>query len=216
MSRARVAGFSPSTSLEALSSGATVSTCLELLNTVYHLSLLTIGTTHVGIGVDARSGCVIDMHLPLHNRRMQVRNAGTLGVYPYPDQQGVPTDFVPETETPRPPLDARARVVGPPILVDVTSEDTGVLRATDIVLSRFALTEAATERPVAGTVLASVGVSATVDAGLDLRADPATVTSGHVFLVPARALKAATTYAVDFEGSVKGVIVSRRWQFTTR
>ncbi len=216
MARARAAGFSPATSLEVLSGGASVSGCLELLNTVYHLSLLTIGATQVGIGVHARAGCVIDMHLPLHNRGMQVRRGGTVGVYPYPDQEGVPTEFLPDSETPRPPLEAGVREVGPPILVDLTSKDTGVLRASDIVLSRFVLKEAATERPVAATVLASVGVSATADASLVSRADAAVASSGHVFLVPTRPLKAATTYAVDFEGWVKGVAVGRRWQFTTR
>jgi hypothetical protein len=216
MARARAAGFSPATSVESLSTGATVSTCLGLLNTVYHLGMLTIGATHVGIGVHARSGCVIDIHLPLHNRRMQVRKGGTVGVYPYPGQVGVPTGYLPETETPRPPLDAGVHEVGPPILVDVTSEDTGVLRASDIVLSRFALTEAASEQPVAATVLPSVDVSATADAGLDQRADAAVVSNGHVFLVATRPLKPATTYAVDFEGSVKGITVGRRWHFTTR
>jgi uncharacterized protein YkwD len=216
MARARAAGFSPATSLETLSTGTTVATCLELLNTVYHLSLATIGATHVGIGVHGRSGCVIGMHLPLRNRRMQARTGGTVGVYPYPDQEGVPTGFLPDTETPRPPLDARLREVGPPILVDLTSEDTGVLRASDIVISRFTLTEFASERPVAGIVLASVGVSSKAEAGLDHHADPAVVASGHVFLVPTRPLEPATIYVVDFEGSAKGITVGRRWRFTTR
>jgi uncharacterized protein YkwD len=216
MVRARAAGYIAAASFEALSSGTTVPACLELLNTVYHLSLLMIGAIDVGIAVHAEVGCVIDVHLPLHNQRTQVRSGGTVGVYPYPGQMGVPTVFRPDTETPRPALDAGLSEVGPPILVDLNSEDTGVLRANDIVLSRFALIEVASERPVEATVLASVGVSATASAGLDLHTDGALVSSSHVFLVPARPLKAATAYAIDFEGSAKGVVVTQRWQFTTR
>ncbi len=216
LERVRASGYETALAFEAISSGTSAAACLELLNTVYHLGVLMIGATEVGIAVNPEAGCVIEPQLPGRRPRMQTRRAGTLGVYPYPGQAGVPTAFMPATEMPNPAPDLGDALAGPPILADLNSEAAGALAASDIVIERFALTEVAGARPVEARVLASRGVAAAPGAGLDLRVDRRLASAGHVFLLPMHALKPQTAYAVDFSGSANGFALSRRWEFRTR
>ena len=147
---------------------------------------------------------------------MQARRAGTVGVYPYPGQRSVPAAFMPATEIPNPAPDVGDAVVGPPILVDLNSDAADSSATGGIVLARFALTEVASGRPVEARILASRRVAAAPGAELEVRVDRRLPSAGHVFLLPLRTLKTGTAYAVDFSGSVDGVGVSRRWDFTTR
>ena len=214
--RIRATGYETAVSYEAISSGTTARACLELLNTVYHLESLMIGATDVGIAVHADAGCVIEPQLPHLRARMQMRRAGSVGVYPYPGQAGVPAAFMPATETPNPAPDLGHAVIGPPILVDLDSDASPGLAASDVVLERFELHEASSGKPVTARVLAARTVLAGPGAGLSLQVDRRLVSAGHVFLLPLQPLAPATTYAVAFSGSVKGVPVSRQWGFTTR
>jgi uncharacterized protein YkwD len=214
--RIRAAGYDTRVSFEAISSGSTARACLELLNTVYHLGALTVGATDVGIAFEPGGGCVIEPQLPGRHAALQARAPGTTGVYPYPGQVGVPTAFMPATETPNPAPDLGDAVVGPPILVDLNSAAAAGLAPSDIVVARFTLAEATEGPPVSARVLASANVVAAADAGLDLRLDRRLVSTGHVFLLPLQPLKAATAYTVEWHGSIGGVDVSRRWGFTTR
>jgi hypothetical protein len=170
----------------------------------------------VGIAVEPSAGCVIEPQLPRGAKTMQARPAGTLGVYPYPGQAGVPAAFMPATETPNPAPDLGDALVGPPILVDLNSAAAGGLAASEIVLARFALTEAAGGSPLDARVLASRGVTVAPGASLDLRGDRRLASAGHVFLLPLRPLKPVTAYTIEFSGSANGAAVSRRWGFTTR
>ena len=217
--RIRAAGYETSVSFEAISSGATAEACLELLNTVYHLGSLTMGATDVGIAVEPGAGCVIEPQRPGRNSVLQARPAGTVGVYPYPGQAGVPVAFMPATEIPNPAPDLGDAVVGPPILVDLNSAAAANgLAASAIVLARFTLTDAADGTPVAARILAGGNVALAEPAGAlsDVRVDRKLVSAGHVFLLPLRTLKRLTAYTVEFSGSINGVAVSRRWDFTTR
>lgn len=214
--RIHAAGYETSVSFEAISSGSTARGCLELLNTVYHLGALTIGATDVGIAIEPGAGCVIEPQRPGRHAALQARPAGTVGVYPYPGQAGVPAAFMPATETPNPAPDLGNAVVGPPILVDLNSAAAAGLAPSDIVLARFTLAEGADGTPVAARILASGNVVAAARAGLDLRLDRRLVSAGHVFLLPLHPLKASTAYTVEWRGSVGGLEVSRRWGFTTR
>jgi len=216
LERVRASGYETAMGLEAISSGANAPACLELLNTVYHLGVLMIGATDVGIAVHPGAGCVIEPQLPGTQPRMQARRAGTLGVYPYPGQAGVPSAFMPATESPNPAPDLGDAVVGPPVLVDLNSEAAGGLAASAVVLSRFALTEAASGLSVPARVLGSRSAAAAPGAPIELRVDRKLASAGHVFLLPLATLKPSTTYAVEFAGSADGIAVSRRWEFTTR
>lgn len=214
--RVRASGYDTQVNFEAISSGTSAQACLELLNTVYHLGSLMIGATDVGIAVNPAAGCVIEPQLPRRMERMQARRAGTVGVYPYPGQRSVPAAFMPATEMPNPAPDLGDTVVGPPILVDLNSDAAVSPAVGGIVLARFALVEAATGRPVETRILGSRGVAAAPGAALDVRVDRRLTSAGHVFLLPMQPLKTATAYAVDFSGSVNGIGVNRRWDFTTR
>lgn len=216
LDRIRAAGYDTGVSFEAISSGSTAPACLELLNTVYHLGALTIGATDVGIVVEPGAGCVIEPQRHGRHAALQARPAGTAGVYPYPGQAGVPTAFMPATETPNPAPDLGDAVIGPPILVDLNSAAAAGLAPSDIVLARFTLADGADGTPVAARVLASGNVIAAPSAGLDLRPDRRLVSAGQVFLLPLQPLKASTAYTVEFSGAVDGAEVSRRWGFTTR
>jgi len=214
--RVRAIGYDTAVAFEAISSGTSAKGCLELLNTVYHLGLLMIGATDVGIAVNPSAGCVIEPQVPGHAQRMQARPAGTVGVYPFPGQHGVPAGFMPATEMPNPAPDLGDAVVGPPILVDLTSAAPGGLAPSDIAIGRFALIEAASGKPVEARVLASRSVAARAGAEVELRVDRRLASAGHVFLLPLRPLKSTASYEVEFSASVDGMAVSRRWDFTTR
>ncbi len=213
--RIRAAGYETEHAFEAISSGTSARACLQLLNTVYHLGALMVGATDVGIGVHADAGCVIEPQLPRHDERMQSRRAGTVGVYPYPGQTGVPAAFMPATETPNPAPDLGDAVIGPPVLVDLNSRAASGLAAGEIVLHRLSLTEAGGTTPVAARILASRAVKAAPGSELDVRVDRRLLSAGHVFLLPLQPLAPGASHAVEFSGTVNGTHVSLRWQFAT-
>jgi len=154
IARLAAAGYATEVSREAISNGTTARGCLELLNTIYHLGDLMSGATEVGIAVHPSAGCVIEPQLPLASPGPQARAAGTLGVYPFPGQTGVPAAFAPASETPNPAPDLGAALLGPPVLADLRSAAMPGLAASEVVLGRFELRELSAAAPVARRVRA--------------------------------------------------------------
>lgn len=207
------AGYDTATSFEAISGGTTPRACLELLNTVYHLGALMAGATDVGIAVHPEAGCVIEPQVPGHGERMQRRRAGTLGVYPYPGQTGVPPAFMPATEVPNPAPDLADAVIGPPILVDLDATTSGT--AGGLVIERFVLADA-DGGEVPARLLAGPAVTTAVEAGIDRRLDRRLAGSAQVFLLPLQPLRPDTAYSVEFAGGADGHTLHERWTFRTR
>lgn len=205
------AGYDTVTSYEAISNGTSARGCLELLNTVYHLGALMAGATDVGIAVHPAAGCVIEPQVPARGEGLQRRRAGTVGVYPYPGQDGVPPAFMPATEVPNPAPELADAVVGPPILVDLNAAAAGGA-AGGITIERFTLAEPG-GASVPARLLAGPGVTA---AGVDTRLDRRLAGSGQLFLLPLQPLRPGTTYSVEFAGTAAGHALRERWTFRTR
>jgi len=114
-------------------------------------------------------------------------------VYPVSNQQGLPTVFFSDYESPDPVPNRNQ--VGYPISVhaDITST---------VAVQRF------TVRPRNGANLQTV----LLDKATDSQRTPASAAA----IVPVEVLAAGTTYDVDFAGTIDGTPVARVWSFTTR
>ena len=121
--------------------------------------------------------------------------AGTIAVWPFPDQIQVQRNFFSNTETPDPVPDADE--VGYPISVHANMSST-------LVVQRFTVR--------ARNATADLGVTPVIT-----NADPA---NNHALtaaaIIPLSPLAAATTYDVSFTGTLNGQPVTRNWSFTTR
>lgn len=117
---------------------------------------------------------------------------GKIITYPFSDQQRVARNFFSDNEAPDPVPDRNE--VGYPISVhaDITSSLT---------------TQSFTIRPRGGTPLAVKQLTSTLD--------PLTPDSVAA-IIPLDALQAATTYDVQFTGTVDGANVNHSWSFTTQ
>jgi uncharacterized protein YkwD len=118
--------------------------------------------------------------------------AGTVVSYPYPGQQRVPPNFFSDNESPDPVPNRNE--VGYPISVH------GNIVST-------LLTTSFSVRPRGGAPLA---VQLLTNAG-----DTHTPTSAAA-IIPLNRLASATTYDVDFTGSIDGAPITRSWSFTTQ
>jgi len=113
-------------------------------------------------------------------------------VYPYADQHNVPTNFFSDFESPDPIPDKNE--VGYPISIHADIIST-------LTINTF------TVQPHGGTVLPVKLLTQQTD----------TNTSGsEAAIIPLDRLTAATTYDVQFAGSVDGIPVTRSWSFTTQ
>jgi len=113
---------------------------------------------------------------------------GTIVTWPFNNQTGVAPNFFSDTEEPDPVPDRNE--VGYPISVHTNLDST-------LAVGSF------TVRPRGGANLQV------------LRVDPlAEATAASI--VPLLPLRAATTYEVNFTGTVNGAAVTRAWSFTTR
>ncbi len=114
-------------------------------------------------------------------------------IYPINNQQGLPTVFFSDFESPDPVPDRNQ--VGYPVSVhaDITST---------VVVQRFTI------RSRNGALLPTVR--------LDKATDPQRTPASAAAIVPLDVLLPNTTYEVDFAGTVDGTAVARAWSFTTR
>lgn len=113
---------------------------------------------------------------------------GAIVTWPFNGQTGVPTNFFSNTEQPDPVPDRNE--VGYPVSVHANLDAT-------LAVTSF------TVRPRGGAALQV------------LRVDPLGSRTA-ASIVPLLPLRAATTYEVEFTGTVNGAAVTRAWSFTTR
>ena len=116
---------------------------------------------------------------------------GAIVTWPFNGQTGVAPNFFSDTEEPDPVPDRNE--VGYPISVHVNLDSA-------LTVDTF------TVRPRGGAVLQV------------LRVDPVTTNTNFsaASIIPVLPLRAATTYEVNFTGTVNGAAVARAWSFTTR
>lgn len=117
---------------------------------------------------------------------------GKFVTYPFASQQNVPIIFYSDYESPDPV--SNRNEVGYPISVhaDITSTVT---------------VQSFTVKPRGGSVMATQLLTSTTD-----RDTPASTAA----IIPLNVLAPATTYDVQFIGSVDGVAANRSWSFTTK
>ena len=112
--------------------------------------------------------------------------------YPFANQTGIPINFFSDYEVPDPVADRNE--VGYPISVHANID-------ANIVVQSF------TVAPRGGAALKTQTVSGSTSGSSGPSA---------IAIVPLDPLRAATTYDVQFSGTVKGARVNRSWSFTTR
>ena len=120
---------------------------------------------------------------------------GQIGLYPFPNQTGLTTVFAHKQETPDPVPDQAQTFVGYPVSVHADID-------TDVTVSTFTI------QPRGGQALAVRLLSHATD--------PAETPTSAASIVPLAPLASATTYDVQFIGTVSGMPVARVWSFTTR
>lgn len=196
-------------------SGATVGTaskdasvCVNgLLNTVYHMMLLTDSSEAMGIGYTSftfgglpSTNCVIDTSLGAG----QQFAANKIVHVPDSDEGNVPLAMDPETPDPASDIKSPGR----PIMVRVNAEN-----KAQLTVDHFQLTD-----NVGAIVPARILVPPSVVSGSKARVtpDPNNLLSpGVAFLLPLSPLKANTKYTVQFAGARDAKPMSTTWSFTT-
>jgi uncharacterized protein YkwD len=169
----------------------------DLMSTVYHrLLLLSSGFARAGAGVARGEDngveavyVAIDFAGPA---TAHAAAAGELTVYPAQDQREVPRDFDPATETPNPLPDHE--LVGLPVTVQSAA-------GTRLVVDAFRL-------------VAEAGNSA-VEAKVLIQPNDMEMPEWGAALVPLEPLAPGAAYRAEFDGTVGGSPVQRRWRFTT-
>ena len=122
--------------------------------------------------------------------------SGKVALYPYPNQQQVPTSFDHGTEEPDPLPETQYKgvIVGYPISVHANITST-------IGTQTFTVSQS-------GTVLPARQLNSTID--------PVNTGSSTAAIIPYAPLAPATKYDVRFIGQVDGLPVDQSWSFTTR
>lgn len=123
--------------------------------------------------------------------------SGKVAVYPYPNQQQLPTSFDHDTEEPDPLPETQYSgvIVGYPISVHANITST-------IGVTTFTVSQGGTALPARL---------------LSKATDPGNIGSSiAAAIIPYAPLAPATTYDVRFIGQVDGLPVDRAWSFTTR
>jgi len=198
----------------------------QLLNTVYHLSVMLSPLTQVGIGTDATTAagmplqvCVLDLATPAANGALQIPATGAVVAYPFPGQTNVPASFQPGGESPRVPVAlVPAQVAGPPIAISLANadyvniSDVGTLNAT---LITFTLTDAAGSL-VPAAIIANPAIhgSTNVTVNADTTGD---IGTGMAVMIPLAALNTSSTYTVTVNATLQagGTPLAKTWTFTT-
>ena len=120
---------------------------------------------------------------------------GQIALYPYANQTGITTVFPHKQETPDPVPDQAQTYVGYPVSVHADID-------TDVTVSTFTI------QPRGGQTLPARLLSHATD--------PAETPTSAASIIPLSPLASATTYDVEFIGTVSGMPVARVWSFSTR
>ena len=166
----------------------------ELITAIYHrFAIFEPEFRQAGVGsavsASGRTYLTVDMTV---DGLSPTFGKGGFVVYPMSGQQGLPSVFSSDAESPDPV--PNQNLVGYPISIhaDITSV---------VQVQTF------TVRPRNGAVMQVVLLARA--------SDPLTPASAAA-IIPLSVLTAATVYDVQFSGTVDGVAVSRSWSFTTR
>lgn len=117
---------------------------------------------------------------------------GNVAIYPFANQQNIPVNFYSDREIPDPVPDQNE--VGYPISVHADGTATVTVQSFTV-------------RPRGGSPLST---------RLLTQATDAETSESVAAIVPYAVLSAATTYDVQFIGTVDGASINRSWSFTTR
>lgn len=193
-----------------------------LNNSVYHRFSLLSTWTDVGISVVTDNSNPPQTFAVLNLGNASALSLGQLPaaplVYPYSNQTGVDTTFVPASESPNPAPDLGELTIGLPVTVELNSISLGgnlqKIKASDLVILSFTITAQGNSSPVTSRTLAAAGVIA--GSGFVLTTDPVGfMTPSQVCLLPLTPLAVNTAYNAVFSATVKGKPVNLAWSFTT-
>lgn len=199
--------------------------CVRLLidNSVYHRLSVLGGWTDVGVSLATDSAGETMCVIAFANR--SGLSAGQIPVapvtYPYANQTGLDTTFVPASETVNPAPDLGDAAIGLPITVSlVTQELVGAnlvgFKASDVTVNAFTLTAQGGVSPVAARILTMAGV--VPGPGVTLMNDPSKthLEASSIVLLPLVRLAPKTAYTAVFKATVKGKAIDLAWSFTTK
>lgn len=184
-------------------------------NSVYHVAVLFSSARDVGMAAGTTKAypaygkytvCVLEVGVAT-GAADQLPAEGTVRVYPYAGQTGVPLVFFNHTESPT-PLPSFAEV-GTPIALNFKAKP-ATTTAPVIIISQLSVVATAGGAALDARVLvnnvASSGPPVTPDSNQDVYT---------VSLVPIARLLPLTSYTVTFAGTVNGKAVAKTWSFTT-
>ena len=140
--------------------------------------------------------------------------------YPYANQIGVDTTFVPAAETVNVAPDLGTASIGIPVTVSLVTQEliganlVGFL-AADVTINSFSLTVQGGASPFAARIVTKAGVVAGAAVALTNDPSKAYLMASSLVLLPLSPLSPNTTYNVVFKATVKGEIVDLAWSFTT-
>lgn len=192
------------------------STCAAAwANSVYHVAVLFSNARDIGMAAGTTKAypaygkytvCVLEVGLATGDAD-QLPAEGTVRVYPYSGQTGVPLVFLNHTESPT-PLPEFAEL-GAPISLNFKAKP-ATTAAPVIAISQLSVAPTAGGSALAARILvnniASSGPPVTADSNQDVYT---------ASLLPTARLAASTSYTVSFAGTVNGKAVAKTWSFTT-
>lgn len=223
-SRGRAAGYRAPYIEEVVhgvnGAGKFASCAASWANSIYHVGLFFSGMRDVGIAAlatrdDPRFGkytvCVVNFSMGAAEVE-QLPDDGTIRVYPYPDQTGVPTVFYNHTEEPAPLPEYFE--LGPPVTLNFKTRSllAGAVKPA-IVVDHLSIATAGGEALRARILVSPVGGTfSTTGPALqdDVQIAPFTLT-----IVPVSRMTPNTVYTATFAGIVNGAALSKTWKFTT-
>ncbi len=197
-------------------------------NTVYHRFGLLSNWTDVGLSVVSDSSNPQNTFTVINLGNAPELTFGQLPaapvVYPYANQSGVDTTFVPISEVPNPAPDlgtyTNPMTIGLPVTVSLESISTmgfplQRLQAADITILAFKVTAQGSSTPLASRVITAAGVTA--GPGVVLTDDPVVgqLAASQICLLPLAPLSVNTVYNAVFTATVKGKPINLTWSFTT-
>ena len=191
----------------------------SLMNAPYHTNALSGGARQIGVGIGGYGqtgsyACVAIVALPQGASPQLPAQDNPQGVYPFPDQTGVPSRFSGESPDPIPDLSKpRGHFVSARMGSRETySTQTRSFPGSAYTVTRFELKDASGNL-LAARVIADPDVRA--GPGMMLTPDPQNLRLGdYIALLPLSTLVNGQSYDARLDFVVNGMARSRQWRFT--
>jgi uncharacterized protein YkwD len=189
-------------------------------NSIYHVGLFFSGMRDVGIAAFATrddpvfkkySVCVVNFSMG-DSKVEQLPEDGTIRVYPYPDQTGVPTVFYNHTEEPSPLPEYPE--LGPPVTLNFKTKSFLARGAKPTIVVDHLSIATANGPPLNARILASPLGGTFSTTGPALHNDER-IAAFALTIVPLARMTPNTVYTVTFAGIVNGGALSKTWKFVT-